>query len=336
MAVDLTLTQRAPEAARRMADAAARFLESLSGEQRALATFPFDGDERYIWNYTPVDRNGLYLKGMTAPQRAAAFALLDTGLSMRGRQEVRRIIALEPILREAERIAGRPVRWIRDPERYAFSVFGEPGGPAPWAWRAGGHHLGLHFTVVAGELIAPTPLFFGANPAQVRHGPETGQRTLADEEDLARALLRSLEAGQRTLAVVDPVAPDDILTKNYRTIDPAAPPCGIAYGALSGEQRDRLVRLVRHYAGRAADDLSANAWTRIERAGLDGIAFAWAGPDEPGRGHYYAIRGPVFLIEYDNTQHGANHIHSVWRDFTNDWGEDLLAAHYAGAHHHHA
>ncbi len=334
MAVDLTLAQRAPEAARRMADAATRFLESLSGEQRALALFPFEGDERYVWNYTPVDRNGLYLKDMTAAQRAAAFALLDTGLSVRGRREARQIIELEPILRETERIEGIVVQWLRDPERYAFSVFGEPGGRAPWAWRVGGHHLGLHFTLVERDLIAPTPLFFGANPAQVRHGPETGRRTLADEEDLARALLGSLDTAQKTVAIVDPVAPDDILTKNYRSADPEAPPRGLAYGALSGEQRERLVRLVRHYVERVTDEVTTGAWARIERAGLDGVAFAWAGPEERGRGHYYAVKGPSFLIEYDNTQNNANHIHSVWRDFTNDWGEDLLAAHYASAHHH--
>ncbi len=334
MAVDLTLAQRAPEAARRMADAATRFLESLSGEQRALALFPFEGDERYVWNYTPVDRNGLYLKDMTAAQRAAAFALLDTGLSVRGRRKARQIIELEPILRETERIEGIVVQWLRDPERYAFSVFGEPGGRAPWAWRVGGHHLGLHFTLVERDLIAPTPLFFGANPVQVRHGPETGRRTLADEEDLARALLGSLDTAQKTVAIVDPVAPDDILTKNYRSADPEAPPRGLAYGALSGEQRERLVRLVRHYVERATDEVTTGAWARIERAGLDGVAFAWAGPEERGRGHYYAVKGPSFLIEYDNTQNNANHIHSVWRDFANDWGGDLLAAHYASAHHH--
>src|SRR5947209_1229302 len=186
MTAELTLASRAPLTARRMADAAARFLDSLSAEQRAVATFPFAGDERYQWNYTPVERNGLRLKEMAPAQRAAAFALLESGLSARGAREARQIIDLEPILRETERIEGIKNQWNRDPELYYFSVFGEPGGREPWAWRAGGHHIGLHFTVVAGDLVAPTPLFFGANPAQVRHGPATGQRTLAEEEDLAR------------------------------------------------------------------------------------------------------------------------------------------------------
>ncbi len=334
MAVDLTLASQAPAVARRMAEAATRFLDALSTEQRAVATFPFAGDERYQWHYTPVERNGLRLKEMTPPQRAAALALFDAGLSARGARTAREIIDLEPILRETERIEGLETQWHRDPELYYFSVFGEPGGKEPWAWRAGGHHIGLHFTVIGGDLVAPLPLFFGANPAEVRHGPETGKRTLAEEEDLARDLLAGLEASQKAIAIVDPVAPDDILTRNYRTADPDAAPVGLAYADLSGEQRGRLVRLVRHYVERATDDLAANEWARIEHAGLEPVTFAWAGPEERGRGHYYAVKGPTFLIEYDNTQNNANHIHSVWRDFTNDWGEDLLARHYAESHQH--
>lgn len=332
MRTNPTFLRQAPAAAQRMADAALRFLDRLTSEQRAVATFPFAGDERYQWHYTPVERRGLLLKAMTPPQREAALTLLASGLSARGDREARQIIALEPILRETERIERLQTHWIRDPERYAFSIFGEPGGPAPWAWRVGGHHLGLHFTIVERELLAPTPLFFGANPAEVRHGPATGQRTLAAEEDLARALLASLDPAQKAVAIVDPVAPDDILTKNYRVADPAAAPRGLAYEALNGEQRERLVRLVRHYLERATDELGAGAWATIERAGLAAITFAWAGPEARGHGHYYAVMGPTFLLEYDNTQNSANHIHSVWRDFTNDWGEDLLARHYAAAH----
>ncbi len=334
MAIDLTHVDHAPAATRRMVAAASRFLETLSTEQRATACFPFAGDERYEWNYTPVDRNGLRLKDMTPAQREAAFALLDTGLSARGAHQVRQIIDLEPILRETERLEGVQTHWRRDPELYYFSVFGEPGGAAPWAWRAGGHHIGLHFTIVDGHLVTPLPLFFGANPAEVRHGPSTGLRVLAAEEDLARSLLASLDPGQQRVAIVDPVAPNDILTKNYRAIDLSAPPSGILYSGLTGEQRELLVRLVRLYVERTADDLAGNAWARIERAGLESLSFAWAGPQEHGRGHYYAVKGTTFLIEYDNTQNNANHIHSVWRDAANDWGEDLLAAHYAAAHRH--
>jgi hypothetical protein len=315
-----------------MAAAASAFLDSLASDQRACANLAFNGDERYQWAYTPGPRNGLPLQAMTPAQRSAALRLFDAGLSARGAASAQQIIALEDILRETERIERIESGEDRDPELYYFTIFGAPGGAAPWGWRAGGHHLALNFAVVGGKLVSPTPLFFGANPAEVRHGPERGLRILAAEEDLARALLGSLAAEQKSLAVVDPVAPADILTKNYRMADPAAVPRGIAYAQLSGEQRGRLAGLVRHYAERAADELSAHAWARIEQAGLDGLTFAWAGPEQRGHGHYYAVKGPTFLIEYDNTQNNANHIHSVWRDFTHDWDDDVLAAHYSHAH----
>src|SRR5687767_8315229 len=152
MAIDLSVTQRVPATARQMAEAARRFLDALSDQQREAASFPFEGDERYRWDYRPTNRNGLRLINMTAAQRAMAFGLLQTGLSERGVRQVAEIIALEPILREHERIEERVVRWVRDPELFWFSVFGEPGGADPWGWRVGGHHIGVHFTIVDGDL----------------------------------------------------------------------------------------------------------------------------------------------------------------------------------------
>jgi hypothetical protein len=332
MAVAISLTHRAPATAQRMAEAALRFRDSLNEEQRKLAVFPFAGDERYFWHYTPIFRNGLRLINMNHQQRELALALFDVGLSTRGARTANEIISLEPDLRETERIEGHPSPWIRDPELYWFSVFGEPGGAEPWAWRAGGHHLGLLFTVVDRDQIAALPLFFGANPAEIRHGPRAGFRALPEEEDRARALVRSLDGGQRTSAIFDNIAPADLLTQNHRRAEPWILPRGISYAALSGEQRGQLVDLIRYYVERTTDEIAHNEWARLERAGLDEVTFAWAGPTDPGRGHYYNIRGPYWMIEYDNTQDGANHIHSVWRDFTNDYGDDLLAQHYLNAH----
>jgi hypothetical protein len=334
MAIELTVTHRAPTTAQRMADVAHRSLDSLNEQQRRAASFPFAGDERYRWDYRPTTRNGLRLINMTAAQRLLAFELLRAGLSDRGLHQVTEIIALEPILREHERIDQRVVPWVRDPELYRFSVFGEPGGAAPWAWRVGGHHLGAHFTIVDRALLAAVPLFFGANPAEVRHGPETGKRTLREEEDWARELVRALSPEQRQQAIVDSVAPRDISSNNSIRVHPGLPPRGLRFSAMDSQHREQLVKLIRHYVERTNPEVAANEWQRIERAGLEPISFAWAGGLERRQGHYYAIVGPTFLIEYDNTQNGANHIHSVWRDFTNDWGEDLLAAHYAESHHH--
>ena len=207
-----------------------------------------------------------------------------------------------------------------------------PDGPGPWAWRVGGHHVAIELTVANGEVIGSAPSFLGANPATIPSGPRAGERTIDGEETLARALLASLSAEQRAIAVVDPVAPPDIRSGNGRRAELRGIPDGIPYADLGGDQRDGLERLIRHYLDRARPDIADAEWARIRAAGLAPVTFAWAGPDTPGHGHYYAIRGPAFLIEYDNTQDGANHIHSVWRDLTNDWGEDRLAAHYRAAH----
>ena len=321
-----------PTVARRMADAARRWLDALEPAQRQHAVFPFDDGERFAWHYRPVPRRGLALADMTEPQRSHAMKLVDAALSARGAAELRAIMELEPVLGALERSVGRPGWERRDQEKYWFAVFGDPVERGAWAWRIGGHHVAVHVTVLDGRFVAATPLFFGANPATVPHGEHAGLRTLAAEEDLARALLARLSPAQKAIAILDPVAPDDILTKNYRSADPAAIPRGVAFAQLTGEQRDGLVRLMKHYVERVAAELAAVEWKRLEMAGLDLVTFAWAGPEERGHGHYYAVRGPRCLIEYDNTQNDANHIHSVWRDFTNDWGEDLLAAHYAASH----
>ena len=322
----------APAAAQRMAQAATEFVESLSKAQRSHALFPFEDEERFVWHYTPVERNGLCLKDMSASQARAAHGLLAAGLSQRGTRQAQQIMELEARLREWEYLQNRSSYVLRDPELYFFSVFGNPASVEPWGWRVNGHHLALHFTIVASEYVAPVPLFFGANPTEVRHGQTRGERSLTEEESLARQLVLDLEPHQRSVAIVDSVAPSDIISRNHRIVTSDIPPRGLTFAAMSGGQREQLVTLIRHYIGRSAPDLAGNEWAKIESAGLQLVTFAWAGSAEPRQGHYYAIAGPSFMIEYDNTQHGANHIHSVWRNFTGDYGVDLLAQHYRTSH----
>jgi Protein of unknown function (DUF3500) len=308
------------------------WLAGLDTEQRALAAFPFDSAERFVWAYTPGSREGLALRHMRPEQRTAADAIIGAALSERGADEVATIIALEPVLGALEQGAGRSGWSRRDPELYWHAVFGEPDERAPWSWRIGGHHVAVHVTIADGRVIGSAPSFLGANPAVVPHGPTAGARALTGEETLARSLLASLVAGQRRVAIVDDTAPADILTANSARADPRGVPTGIRYGDLDSLQRTGLERLIRHYLDRARPEVADAEWDRIVGDGLGDVTFAWAGPDEPGRGHYYAVRGPGFLVEYDNTQNGANHIHAVWRDLANDWGEDLLARHLAGGH----
>jgi hypothetical protein len=308
------------------------WLDRLDRGQREQATFPFETRERFVWAYTPGTREGLALREMGPDQREAAHAILRASLSTRTAGEVRSIIALESVLGELERGAGRGGWQRRDPELYWFAVFGEPDDRAPWSWRIGGHHIAIHVTLADGDVIGTTPSFLGANPAVVPGGPQQGFRALAGEESLARGLLLSLTSVERSTAIVDDRAPADILTANAPRADAASVPRGVRHADLQRLQQAELERLVRHYIDRMRPDVADWQWDRIVADGLGDVSFAWAGPEEPGQGHYYAVRGPRFLIEYDNTQNGANHIHAVWRDLDNDWGEDLLRAHLARAH----
>jgi Protein of unknown function (DUF3500) len=332
--LDLSTTDRAPATAGRMASAAMDFLASLNEQQRHVASLPFGDDRRYVWDYRPIEstpRNGLRLINMSSDQQRNALALLDIGLSTSGADTVRKIMELEVPLLIQEKIEGRVTPFVRHPEQYAVCIFGDPSGRLPWAWHIGGHHVGLHFTVIDGDRLASLPLFFGANPAEVRHGPTAGQRTLPREEDLARALVRGLPSDQKRVAVVSQTAFPDILTDCYRVANAYAPPRGLAWSAMSADTRDQLSRLVRHYVERTNEELSAPYWRKVSSE-FDAVTFAWAGSEEPGQGHYYAIKAPSWLIEYDNTQNGANHIHSVLRDISGDWGDDLIAMHYAESH----
>ena len=309
------------------------WIDGLGQAQRAQATFPFDSAERLVWAYTPGTREGLALGDMRRDQREAAQAILRASLSRRTAGEVVSIIALETVLGELEREAGRAGWQRRDPERYWFAVFGEPDDAAPWSWRVGGHHIALHVTLADGDVIGTTPSFLGANPAVVPTGPQQGFRVLTGEEALARSLLGNMTPTERGAAIVADRAPADILTENSVRADAGSVPRGVRHGDLQSLPQAELERLIRHYIERMRPEVADWQWERIVADGLGDVTFAWAGAQEPGRGHYYAVHGPRFVIEYDNTQNGANHIHTVWRDLDNDWGEDLLAAHVVASHH---
>jgi len=303
------------------------FLKALSPEQRALAGLSFEDNQRQDWHYIPKARKGVPYKQLGQDQVQVANALLRAGLSQQGFHKVSTIMSLEPILRESEQGRGP----VRDSELYYFCVFGEPQSTKPWGWSIEGHHVSLNYTIVNHSVPASTPSFLGANPAEVQHGPRKGLRTLSSEEDFARALLKSLDERQRGQAIVSESAPSDILSGNSRKTDPIKP-AGLQATGLSGKQADILMHLLGEYAGNMAPDIAAARMGKLRSAGFNNIYFAWAGGFEHGQPHYYRIQGPTFLIEYDNIQNNANHIHSVWRDFSDDFGADLLAEHYKSAH----
>lgn len=307
-----------------MAAAANYFLAALTPEQRAKATFELKSDERLNWHFIPKERKGIPLKELTSAQRHLAHALLSSGLSQRGYAKATTIMSLEQVLAELE---GPSRNFPRDPELYFVSIFGQPDAKGTWGWRWEGHHLAMNFTVVKGEFIASAPNFLGANPAEVRTGPRKGLRVLAAEEDHARQLVKSLNDDQRKVAVYTNVAPKDIITGADRKAR-ALSPEGLAASKMTKDQRTLLLTLLKEYVYRVRPDVADKDLAKIEQAGLDKVHFAWAGSLEPGKGDYYRVQGPTFLLEYDNTQNGANHIHAVWRDFNGDFGEDILKKHY--------
>ena len=266
--------------------------------------------------------------------------------------------------------------WWRDANFYFVTIFGQPDGKKPWGWRFDGHHVCLNYTIVDGQIVAPTPTFFGANPADSDLLGKYSIRPLAGIEDLARQLIHEFSEEQRTIAVLSPKAPNDIVTINrpyivensipapmdgvedhpsvqaqYPAIknamsaqslvmddfDPlrfTAQPNGIAVTSMSGAQREILMALIGDYIKRMPEDLAAIEMSKLEAQGIDNLHFAWAGGLERRQPHYYRIQAPRFLVEYDNTQNGANHIHSVWRDPLDDFGANLIAQHYASSDHH--
>ncbi len=343
-----------------MTGAANAILAALEPGQRTKATFEFEDEaQRTDWAYFPRDHVGLPLLAMSPSQQKLTHALVAGALSLPAYARTAAIMALESVLNLLEE---RRADAVRDPGRYFVSVFGTPGAER-WGWRFEGHHVSLNFALLDGEVVSTTPLFFGANPAEVRHGSAVISRPCGEEEDLARALLASLSAEQASSAVSSETAPPDFVLMNVpivpdacrpgeagdltfvrRSFDALSPaqldalafdrtrPKGLPASAMSAAQRDLLSTLIGAYVERVAEPLAAAARARVAPEGLDGVHFAWAGERERRRPHYYRVQGPSLLIEYDNTQNEANHVHAVWREPDGDFGLDALRAHLRREH----
>jgi hypothetical protein len=308
--------------------AAMAFLDALEAPQRRRALFPFGHEERRNWHFIPRRREGVPLKDMPAAARTAAHDLMKTGLSAAGYAKALNIMRLEDVLRRMELFG-----FFRDPDNYSLTIFGTPGAGGPWGFRIEGHHLSLNYTIVPGRPVAVTPAFMGANPATVPAGPLAGLRTLREEQDLGLALARGVDPSLRSRLVIAAESLGDIVSGPGRG-ERLRSPTGVALGELGADQRTLAMRLVDTYARNMRTEIADEELRRAQEAGIERIHFAWAGPVDPARPHYYRLHGPTLLIEYDNTQNDANHIHSVWRNPRNDFGADLLRAHYLTGHHH--
>ena len=312
-------------------------LNSFDTKQKNKLNFNFEDQERYVWYYTPHPQNGLLVFDMKPFQRKLVYELLEISYSKDGYNKAKSIINLEQILgdyeaRHSNSYDGGAGQWVRSTERYWLALFGEPNmNNEPWGFRFGGHHIGLTVNVI-GNKLSMHPLFFGSNPAKVLDGPHKGFRALAEEEDLARKLITSLSPDKKSKAILSNVAHPDILTANYRNFDDSDFNNGIKFDQFSDLERKNLVELIKVYVDRFNLEISESYMKKILAKGFENTYFSWAGSVELGKGHYYTIKHDSFLIEYDNTQNNANHIHSVLRDFNGDYGEDILSEHYKISH----
>jgi hypothetical protein len=319
------VAQQAESPGVKMAAAADKFLSSLSADQKAKAAFDFDSKERTRWFFVPLQdaqrkptRKGLPLEEMTAGQKKAALALVAAGTSTLGNQQAITIMSLEAILRDQEKKGSM----VRNPEWYFFSVFGTPSKTGKWGWRVEGHHLSLNFTMDGGQVLSATPSFYGANPAEIKAGPDEGLRILAEAEDLAFQLFKALDADQKKIAYRD---------KEFKEIEqakvapPTREPAGLPAAKMTEEQRGILLKLLQAYTRRMPEEVAAAEWKHVKEGGIDKIHFAFTGGTELGKGHTYRVQGPTFVVEFLNMQgdsagNPANHIHSVWRRIKGDFG----------------
>lgn len=314
-----------------MDTAASQFLASLDESQSQEISFPFEVLERFNWHFTPRERAGLAFAKLNEEQRGKLTLLMKSILSEQGYNKARDIMSLELVLRLIE---DRPENdTYRDPENYYISIFGSPTDENPWGWRFEGHHLSLNFSSVDNQLSA-TPSFYGSNPAIVPKGPREGWEALDQEQNLARAFVKSLDASQQTTAIIQDSAPEEIISGVERKVA-EMPLEGLAYADMTAIQQESFLELLNVYLGNMKAAYAKLQLAQIKEATFDQLHFAWAGGLEVGDAHYYRIHGPTVLIEYDNIQTEANHIHTVWRDLTNDFGEDLLSKHYRDSKHHH-
>jgi Protein of unknown function (DUF3500) len=301
----------------RMAEAATAFLQKLSPEERAQATFRYDDAERLNWHFIPRPRKGIPLKALDPAERATARDFIATGLSKPGYEQAVNVMSMEDVLFLLETDDWTARRQRRDPLNYYLSVFGTPGEKGQWGWRVEGHHLSLNFTVQDGRVVASTPEFFGSNPATLDAGPGRTLRPLALLEDIAREIVKACSPDQMKVILVDKKAPNEVWSSNK--LQPILmPEVGLPASEMSKDQQALLRHLLAEYLKVCPSDLRADRESQLEAAGFDKIRLGWWGSLERNAKHAYRLQGPTFVVEYNNTQNNANHVHSVWRSASGD------------------
>ncbi|MGB5359825.1 MAG: DUF3500 domain-containing protein, partial [Eudoraea sp.] len=308
------------------------FLNTLDPELKSKTIFTLDSEERLNFNFIPIIRKGPTFHDFNDEQKQAAMALLRASLSAEGFRKTKEIIALENVLLELE--GGNfkmPDGSGRDALNYHFCVFNDPATEQFWGWRFEGHHISFNFVGSSGKIVASTPSFLGSNPAIVREGKQKGKEVLKMESALGFAMVNSLSKELLGKALFSEEAPREIFTTNKQEVT-NLDPLGISYADLNMDQKKALEKLLMVYLDNYESRFSNSLLDKINASGMENLSFAWAGSLAPGKGHYYRIQSPEILIEYDNTQNNANHVHTAVRDLKNDFGRNLLKEHYSESH----
>ena len=307
------------------------FINSLDSVQKRKAVFSFDEMSRYDWHYVPasaVARQGIAVRELNSVQKQNIYKLLKTYLSSTGYTKAQDIMNTEYLLKELE-----PNSKGRIPENYFVAFYGNPGTDKTWAWKFSGHHLALNYTIVNNQL-AFAPFFFGVYPAIRMNAEGKEKKMFKEEEELGFKLVNALTQEQKLKAVFRLEAFADIVTKTSHKVVPFDT-AGIMAKDLALEQKHVLNQLIVIYLSRMPPKIAQLRMKRIIAEDFNEIKFGWAGSLKSGEPHYYRIQGKTFLIELDNSQNNANHVHTVWRDFDGDYGMDLIKEHYKNSGHHH-
>ena len=342
-----TFTVAAQDDVKAITSQVIRLTETFSSFQRNIALLGFDDTARPRWNNLPVGlrkRAGISIGALNDEQRKIIHRILSAALSSQGYLKATSILHLDNLLNmyydtlyKRKQVSDRIYQFVRDlkwsHQNFYFVVFGRPGFDAAWGCKLEGHHLSLNLTFNKGQLSV-TPFFIGTDPAEYPIMEYAGWRVLAMEEDYGMALMKSLNADQRKKAIKTTEVPGDIITaaeSGKRLVDY----WGIRATDLSVKQQSVLNKIIREFVFNFEYDRASVEYNKIVKAGIQNIYFGWIGGDKEFEPHYYILNGPTFLIEFDNNggpRKSANHIHAIWREKGNEYGEDMLKQHYLQEH----
>jgi hypothetical protein len=257
-----------------------------------------------------VQRDGVRLADLAPSQRDTIMKMLQIALSADGYRKVVDIMNGDETLRGS---GGGKVQFGK--EEYWLAFLGAPSTTTPWMLQFGGHHLAINLTI-AGNSASMTPSLPAAQPAKFTIEGRT-VRPLGDENDKAFALINALDSKQQSQAILASRVADLVLGpgNDGKTIQPE----GLTASAMTAAQQAMLWDIVQEWSGIEADDYGGPRLTEIKSHPND-TYFAWSGPTTNGSASYYRIQGPTLVIEYAPQQGSVDHIHTIYRDPTNDYG----------------